>query len=314
MHITLREILDFELFEPFRSVPHKLQKLLDDSQILKYEEGDVIINEGDDDGGALFLICNGRVVIAKIIDESSGRAKPLATLRKADYFGEMSLFDRQPRSATVMALEESYLLKINSAAFQNLVQSDVSVSSALLFKIIQGISGRLRRTNMELVVLYDTGKFISRIKDFNEMCKALLERLSNSLNASAALMSIYNELSGNFEVVAQVKSINLPHHMIVDHMRIIRKGFISPGPDSSDQIQKELNNQSLLAVPLVQNEQIYGSFLLFKNSSNADLCTFTDADFNLAMSVSQQTSSAVENAKHRQDEEARAAYTKRRRR
>ena len=313
MQVTLREILDFELFEPFRSVPHKLQKLLDDSQILKYEEGAVIINEGDHDGGALFLICHGRVVIAKIIDEYSGRAKPLATLRKADYFGEMSLFDRQPRSATVMAIEDSYLLKISSETFQNLVQTDVEISSALLFKIIQGISGRLRRTNMELVVLYDTGKFISRIKNFKEMCKALLDRLANSLNANSALMSIYNELSGNFEVVAQVNSNILPHQMIVDHMKRIRKGFMSPGPDSSTKINTELNNQSLIAVPLVQNEQIYGSFLLFKDTSNSNVCSFSDADFNLAMSVSQQTSSAVENAKHRQDEEARAAYTRRRR-
>ena len=52
MQITLREILDFELFEPFRS-PHKLQKLLNDSQILHYGEGSVIINEGDDDGRTL---------------------------------------------------------------------------------------------------------------------------------------------------------------------------------------------------------------------------------------------------------------------
>ena len=51
MQITLREVLDFELFEPFRSVPHKLKNLLDDSQILKYRKGAIIINEGDDDGG-----------------------------------------------------------------------------------------------------------------------------------------------------------------------------------------------------------------------------------------------------------------------
>tara|TARA_B100000674_G_scaffold399668_1_gene344970 strand:+ start:417 stop:1355 length:939 start_codon:yes stop_codon:yes gene_type:complete len=312
MHITLREILEFELFEPFRGAPHKLQRLLNDSQILQYQEGEIIINEGDDDG-ALYVICQGCVVIAKIINKSTGRAKPLATLRKADYFGEMSLFDRQPRSATVMALENSYLLKISADAFQTLVQSDVEISSAVLFKIIQGISGRLRRTNMELVVLYDTGKFISRIKDFRKMCKALLERLSDSLDANAGLLSIYNELSGNFDIVAQLNSDELPHQIIVDHMKGIGKGFMSPGPESSNSIQGELQNQSLIAVPLVQKEQIYGSLLLFKNSTDKQECTFSDADFNLAMSVSQQASSAVENTKHRQDEEARAAYTRRRR-
>ncbi len=313
MQITLREILEFELFEPFREAPHKLQRLLNESQILQYKEGEVIINEGDDDGGALFLICQGCVVIAKIINKSTGRAKPLATLRKADYFGEMSLFDRKPRSATVMAIENSYLLKISADAFQNLVQSDVGVSSALLFKIIQGISGRLRRTNMELVVLYDTGKFISRIKDFTKMCKALLDRLSKSLDANAGLISIYNELSGNFEIVAELNSDTLPHKLIVNQMKSIRKGFMSPGPYSSDGIQEKLQNHSLIAVPLIQKEQIYGSILLFKKSEDSQLSTFSDADFNLAMSVSQQASSAVENTKHRQDEEARAAYTRRRR-
>ena len=41
-------------------------------------------------------------------------------------------------------------------------------------------------------------------------------------------MSIYNELSGNFEVVAQVNSNVLPHHMIVDHMKNIER-VMSPG-------------------------------------------------------------------------------------
>ena len=88
---------------------------------------------------------------------------------------------------------------------------------------------------------------------------------------------------------------------------------MSPGPYSSDGIQEKLQNHSLIAVPLIQKEQIYGSILLFKKSEDSQLSTFSDADFNLAMSVSQQASSAVENTKHRQDEEARAAYTRRRR-
>ena len=68
---------------------------------------------------------------------------------------------------------------------------------------------------------------------------------------------------------------------------------------------------TLLAVPLVKmNRSTAVSYYL---ETLTPAFVLSDADFNLAMSVSQQTSSAVENAKHRQDDEARAAYTRRRR-
>lgn len=317
MEITLRHILQFPLFKPFEDSPHKLRNILDHAEILRYNQGDVIINEGDDDGGALYLICEGAVVIAKIIDPTTGRAKPLAVLRKANYFGEMSLFDQQPRSASVIAQTETHLLKISSNSFQNLVRTDVEISSELLSQIIRGVSERLRRTNMELVVLYDTGKFIAQIENFADMSNALLNRLSESLMADSGALLVYNELSYAFDLVATTGNREVFNEefntLIMSHLKSLGKGFISPGTDDTLNIQSLIQQLSLLAVPLIHHNTIYGAFILLRESNPSGGCSFKDADFNLAIGVAQQAGSAVENVRLRDEEKARMAHSRRRR-
>lgn len=316
MQITLRELLSYPLFAPFRDFPYKLQNLVNHAEILKFNKNDVIINEGDDDGGALYFICEGSVVIAKIIDSATGRAKPLATLRKGSYFGEMSLFDKQLRSATVLSTSETYLLRISSSVFDNIIQSDSSISAALLSQIITDTSERLRRTSMELVVLYDTGKFIAQIQDFEMMCDALLQRLCTSLVVFQGAMIVHNPLSDSFDTVAQTENCDTLNdelkQVIIRHTRFLGRGFLSPSPDSTSEIESKTKGLSLLVVPLMHKGKIYGNFFLVRKSPKAQDCCFTDADLNLAVGVAQQAGSAVENIRLRQEEEARMAYSRRR--
>lgn len=316
MQITLRELLEYPLFAPFKDSPHKLQNLVNHAEILKFNDNDVVINEGDDDGGALYFICEGSVVIAKIIDCATGRAKPLATLRKGSFFGEMSLFDRQPRSASVLSTSETYLLKISSTVFDEIIQSDSTISSALLSQIIKDTSERLRRTSMELVVLYDTGKFIAQIQDFEMMCNALLERLCTSLGVFQGAMIVHNPLSGAFDTVAQTDNCDILDdelkQLIINHTRFLGKGFLSPSLDSTSDIVSRTQGLSLLVVPLMHKDKIYGNFFLVRKSLTSEDCHFSDADLNLAVGVAQQAGSAVENVRLRQEEEARMAYSRRR--
>ncbi|MCJ8345810.1 cyclic nucleotide-binding domain-containing protein, partial [bacterium] len=140
MQITLRDVLKIPVFHAFEKFPQKLASLMNNAQIEHFVDGDVVINEGDDDGGALYIVHSGSVMIAKIIDEESKRAKPLAVLQSHEYFGEMSLFDNAPRSASVIAKEDCYLIKISREVFQDLVLTDVEVASRLLFSVINVIS------------------------------------------------------------------------------------------------------------------------------------------------------------------------------
>ena len=75
-----------------------------------YQVGDVIFREGDT-SSEMFIIQEGTVVVMKDV---AGREVFLATLGRGDFFGEMPLFDGQPRNATCYALAPTQLLAVKS--------------------------------------------------------------------------------------------------------------------------------------------------------------------------------------------------------
>ncbi len=108
-----------------------------------YPKGSVIFLEGDP-GDALYLILSGEVKV--MILGFDGREFILSFLRAGDFFGEMSLFDDRPRSATVMTTEDSTFLVLHKQAFFNQVKH----SSTILFKFILSFCARLRETDEKI--------------------------------------------------------------------------------------------------------------------------------------------------------------------
>lgn len=104
-----------------------------------YAPGDIVFNQGDE-GSSLFIIENGAVEISY----GEGKAKVcLATLFPGQYFGELSLFDGAPRSATATAIKESHLIRLDRADMVDFV--DKNPAAAL--RIIAEMSERMRQTN-----------------------------------------------------------------------------------------------------------------------------------------------------------------------
>jgi CRP/FNR family cyclic AMP-dependent transcriptional regulator len=104
-----------------------------------YNEGDVIFRQGDE-GSSLFIIEDGAVEISY----GEGRAKVvLATLFSGQYFGELSLFDGAPRSATATAVKRSQLIRLDRDDLVDFVNKD----PAAALRIISEMGERLRQTN-----------------------------------------------------------------------------------------------------------------------------------------------------------------------
>jgi CRP-like cAMP-binding protein len=76
-----------------------------------YEENQIIIEEGDNTTCSMYVVLTGSVGVYKNLKEPNEAF--LATLSAGDFFGEMSLFLREPRSATVVAKERLLLLEID---------------------------------------------------------------------------------------------------------------------------------------------------------------------------------------------------------
>jgi len=103
----------------------------------------VVLQEGED-GNSLFIIISGSVKISYYAPD--GREVVLSLLEEGSYFGEMALLDQQPRSATVITLDDSRLAQIRRADFERLLLKQPKVALKLLAETVS----RLRRTSKVL--------------------------------------------------------------------------------------------------------------------------------------------------------------------
>jgi CRP/FNR family transcriptional regulator, cyclic AMP receptor protein len=123
-----------------------------------YPKGSVILFEADP-GDALFVVRAGRVKVVLIADD--GREVILGILGVGEHFGELSLIDEQPRSAHVIAMEDSVLLVLHRDDFKQRVESNPSIAWSLLMEL----SRRLRRADGQIrsLVLLDVPGRIARM-------------------------------------------------------------------------------------------------------------------------------------------------------
>lgn len=107
----------------------------------RLRKGEVLFREGDP-GQEMFLIRSGSIIISKPI---TGRVEQvLARLGAGEFFGEMSLFDRAPRSATVQADVETELLCLDRESLQQFVEVSPRAAAAFFHTLVQVFIQRLR--------------------------------------------------------------------------------------------------------------------------------------------------------------------------
>jgi len=107
-----------------------------------YRDQEIVVRQGDV-GDCMYVVQAGQVEVVR--QEGDGEIR-LALLGEGDVFGEMALFERETRSATVRSLGEARLLTVDRKTLMRRVHEDPS----LAFHIVQGMSRRIREMNAEL--------------------------------------------------------------------------------------------------------------------------------------------------------------------
>jgi CRP/FNR family cyclic AMP-dependent transcriptional regulator len=110
-----------------------------------FKDGEVIIKQGES-GNCMYVIQSGEV---EILRDKDGIDIQIAIRKASDFFGEMALFSREMRSATVRALGEVRVLTIDKKNLLKSVQKDPS----LAFRIIETLSKRIRDLSEEITPL-----------------------------------------------------------------------------------------------------------------------------------------------------------------
>lgn len=113
------------------------------------ERGDILFREGDP-GDRLYVIGEGKIKLGRT--SSDGRENLLAILGPGEMFGELSLFDPGPRTATATAVAETQVLSIGHEQLGEFLAGRPRVAQTLLASLAR----RLRRTNESLADLVFT--------------------------------------------------------------------------------------------------------------------------------------------------------------
>lgn len=93
--------------------------------------GTVLFREGDE-GTTMYVLQSGRVRISK---ESKDSSKTLAVLGPGEFFGEMAILNRKPRTATAEVVEAARLLVLDAKTFEAMVLSNVEIAVRLIKKL-----------------------------------------------------------------------------------------------------------------------------------------------------------------------------------
>ncbi|MGD1975811.1 MAG: cyclic nucleotide-binding domain-containing protein, partial [Desulfobacterales bacterium] len=144
---NLQKLLGISALKNFET--KSLQKLLRLSRIREYEDGEVIIREGDLDPWLYFLL-SGKIRVSKENLEINTIDK------KGEIFGEMRIIDFMQRSASVVAVGKTICLAVDTSAKNRISAQDPEDEKLdfllLLYKIFaEYMSIRLRVTNEELI-------------------------------------------------------------------------------------------------------------------------------------------------------------------
>ena len=109
--------------------------------------GQVLFHAGEL-GEEMFIVVRGSIVVSKPVKERVEQV--LARMGPGDFFGEMSLFDRSPRSATIQADADATLLALDREALRRLTEVSPRAAAAFFHALVQVFIERLRASG-ELV-------------------------------------------------------------------------------------------------------------------------------------------------------------------
>ncbi|MGZ5227643.1 MAG: Crp/Fnr family transcriptional regulator, partial [Burkholderiales bacterium] len=125
---------------------HELATLFPAIQHRSYPRHSFMLRAGEKTD-ALYIILSGKAKV--VIDDGDGREVTLTTIGPSEFFGEMSLIDEKPRSASVEALEACEILYISKPAFMACLKDNFDAAMLILRNVV----ARLREADRKIASL-----------------------------------------------------------------------------------------------------------------------------------------------------------------
>lgn len=149
-----------DIFAPLSQ--DELARLAGASASHVFAPGETVIRAGDE-GSSMFVVHNGRV---EVQIAENGRPRTVATFNEGDFFGEMALFTGEPRTANVVAVEETEVLEIGYQAMKHLFDTNPDLVESLSHTIAERRAGLKAASAESYKVEDESAGIIASIKRF----------------------------------------------------------------------------------------------------------------------------------------------------
>ena len=308
-------MLDLKKHELFKNFSDNILSKLSQYVFEKdYEENEIIFKEGDP-GDSLCIVEQGEVAIRRLVDKNQTKRKTLAIIEKGDFFGEMAIFEGKPRSASAVASLKTKILFIKKEDFWNLLKEEPDTAVTNLLAINRAMSERLRVANQNFITTFEVGQIISAVNDMQSLFEQVLEQLAYSMEkADAIFFALYNEFTETFMIVSkkgeeaskiQEEELTKEDSVIKDilqNKKAIYIENIDMTEEYPDLVHKIFDGKSVIIAPVFLSEKLLGVLFVvcFKEYD-----AFNQTNKLLAGTVARQLAPAIEDLKHRQEEENR---------
>jgi len=314
MTLVISELKGIELFAQFKD--DELARFAPVIEKVELPSGRNLFVEGDP-GDSLCIIVSGAIRVYKTIDSMAGEEKSLALLSAGAYLGEMTLLEGSPRSASARAEFDSVIFKITRENFIRLLREYPQAAIRFFVSFMNVLSERLRRTNEELVVLYEIGKVVGAAPPIDQLLEGVLRPLVNTVKVEMGAVFVLNEITGKLECKHAVGqgSSDMLNIKIREGEGVVGKALAEQetlcvrnfdnAPECAGLPRLGFERPDMLIAPLARAGRPFGALLL---AQRLDGKGFDNANINLINGVASQAAAAIEAALFQQDTAARENF------
>jgi CRP-like cAMP-binding protein len=306
----------FSIFEAFEEP--LLRQIAEKADLREFDDGVTIFSEGDA-GDAAYFVVNGAVRIEKVIDAQRSDTRTLSIVGAGEFFGEMSLLDRSPRSAAAIARGRCALIQVSRSAFEALLAKQHEAAARFLFAVIQALNDRVRRLSSTVVVFHEIGKAIGETTRLSDLLDVILRQLFQATAATWGLLLLKPEFADRLEVQSQIGCSLTPEQKrgladgegVAGHVFRESQEALINNIDDDDRFRDVgrggYESPALIALPIAAGSAKLGLVLLGHSQPGH----FDANALNLCVGVARQAAQAILNARHREEEESRSKLGRR---
>jgi diguanylate cyclase (GGDEF)-like protein len=198
--------------------PEEIERVAGHLATVELDAGQTLFREGDQ-GNELYILVDGTACVS--IRLPDGEDREIARFASGDFFGEMSIFDNAPRSATCRALAKSTMYSLSKDAFADIITDNPRIALKLMYRMLNVTTQRLRGTS----------EFVSEMVLWGESARkrAVTDELTGVYNRRFLEDSL-----GGYVAEAAEKGEALSLVMVdLDHFRDINELYGHPTGDAA---------------------------------------------------------------------------------